>query len=84
MYVNVLYKPTNITGEPHPVGIYRGFFLYMTNIDDIILLHMYIYILVGGLEDILFSIYWEESSNLTFIFLRLLKPPPISIYEYLW
>ena len=57
MDVNVLYKPTNITGEPHPVGIYRGFFYdkhRWYNITTYV--YIYIYILVGGLEDILFSI----------------------------
>ena len=36
------------------------------------------FFLVGGLEHFLFSIYWEKSSQLTFIFFRRVGIPPTS------
>ena len=39
--------------------------------------------LVGGLEhEFNFSIYWEESSQLTFIFFRGVGQPPTTLYIY--
>ena len=36
--------------------------------------------LVGGLEHLYFSIYWESSSQLTFIFFRGVGQPPTRYY----
>ena len=52
-----------------------------------IYIYVYIYIdiitLVGGLEHVLFSIYWEQYSQLTFIFFRGVGIPPTRyIYIY--
>ena len=47
--------------------------------------YTYIYILVGGLEHILFfHILGMSSSQLTFIFFRGVGQPPTSIYIYIW